>query len=67
MLLIIGIIISFGVSIIGFQPWFPHFRLSVSAKNFHFGASLVTMSEIVEVSEKAEGSFSDTSGPVLTV
>ena len=40
-LLIIGIIIYFGVSAFGFRPWFPHFRFSVSAKNFHFGASLV--------------------------
>ena len=25
----------------GFRPWFPHFRFSDSAKNFHFGASLI--------------------------
>ena len=46
MVLIIGIIISFGVSGFSFRPWFPHFRFSVSAKNFHFGASLtVTLLE----------------------
>ena len=46
MVLIIVIIISFGVSVFGSRPWFPHFRFSVSAKNFHFGASLtVTLLE----------------------
>ena len=31
----------------GFWPWFPNF--SVLAKNFHFGASLLTMDSTTEL------------------
>ena len=48
MVLIIGIIISFGVSVFGFRPWFPRFRYSVSAKNFHFSASVVLLNTFAE-------------------
>ena len=41
MVLIIGLI-SFGVSVSVFGLGFLFFRFSVSAKNYHFGASLVT-------------------------
>ena len=46
MVLIIVLIISYGVSVFGFQSCFPHFRFSVSAENFNFGASLFLGDEI---------------------
>ena len=54
MVLIIGLI-SFGVSVSVFGLGFLFFRFSVSAKNFHFGASLI-QSKTTITNELAEHS-----------